>query len=89
MASRTEKPEVAQGVRSVRLFDDVVNLRVQSRNQLAAELALGEIPGDDGEASAAPSCRAVPPCCGVRSLRGLERWAVRLESFRHLLSTPA
>jgi hypothetical protein len=89
MAGRTKEPEVAQGVSAVGLFDDMVNLRVEPCNQLSAELALGEIPGDDGEARAAPSCRAVSPCCCVRSLRGLQWRAVRLESFRHLLSTPA
>ena len=89
MASRTEKPEVAQGVRSMWLFDDVVNLGVLPSYQLAAELTLSEIPGDDGEASAPPGCGAVSAGCGVRSLRSLQRRAVRLESFRHLLSTPA
>ena len=89
MASRTEEPEVAQGVGAVGLFDDVVNLRVLPCHQLAAELALGKIPGNDGESGAPPCCRAVAPGGCVRSLRGLRGRAVRLESFGHLLSTPA
>ena len=89
MASRTEEPEVAQGVSAVGLFDDVVNLRVLPCHQLAAELALGKIPGNDGETGAPPGCGTVAPGGCIRSLRGLQRRAVRLESFGHLLSTPA
>ena len=89
MASRTEEPEIAHGVSAVGLFDDMVNLGVLPCDQLAAELALGKIPGDDGEAGASPCCGAVPAGGSIRSLRSLQRRAVRLESFRHLLSTPA
>lgn len=89
MASRAEKPEVAQRIRSVRLFNNVVNLRVLPCDELAAELALAEVPGYDGEPSTPPGRRAVPASSGVRSLWSLQWRAVRRESFRHLLSTPA
>lgn len=56
MASRAEEPEVAHRIRSVRLFNDVVNLRVLPRDEFAAELALAEVPGYDGEPSASPGC---------------------------------
>ena len=89
VASRTEQPEVAHGVSAMRLFDDVVNLGVLARDELAAELALSKIPGDDCESGSSPRRRAVASGCGIRSLRGLQWRAVRLESFRHLPSTPA
>ena len=89
MASRTQKPEVAECVGAVRLLYNVVNLGVLSRDEFAAELALPEISGDDGQPRSPPCCGAVSASCGVRALRGLQWRAVRLESFRHLLSTPA